>query len=160
MKINLYAIIASLEKTLKNKGVPFKEGFPLVPSQMLVDEIPEDILPHPNHLKAKNPSKTLICNFSQDDLLYLSLKELDKRIAIWKNFMGICGFDFSARIGDKEVSQDLYLYINKLLDSYVALNGIKILPNFRIAGSISSLNVLRIYPSKSSFAVGTWLWRK
>lgn len=60
--------------------------------------------------------------------------------------MGICGFDFSARNGDEKVTQDFYLYLNKLLDAYVALNGVKVLPNFRIAGELSSLNVLRIYP--------------
>lgn len=48
-----------------------------------------------------------------------------------------------------------YLYLNKLLDAYVALNGVKVLPNFRIAGELSSLNVLRIYPPNSWFAVGT-----
>lgn len=74
------------------------------------------------------------------------MKKLDERIDIWRNWMGICGFDFSARNGDEKVTQDFYLYLNKLLDAYVALNGVKVLPNFRIAGELSSLNVLRIYP--------------
>ncbi|WP_308604492.1 hypothetical protein [uncultured Fibrobacter sp.] len=69
--------------------------------------------------------------------------------------MGISGFDFSARSGDEEVSQDLYLYLNKLLDAYVAMHGIKVLPNFRIAGELASLNALNVYPPKSWFIVGT-----
>lgn len=155
MKINLYAIIAKLENHLKKCNVIFKENFPVVPSELLLNVIPMEILPHPHHLKAKNPSNTLICNFSQDDILYLSLKEIDNRIAVWKNFMGICGFDFSARVGDDEVNQDLYMYLNKLLDAYVAIHGVKVLPNFRTTGNLASLNMLRIYPPNGIFAVGT-----
>lgn len=155
MKINLYQIIGQLESSLKEMNVPFKEGFPIVPKEMLLCKMPKEILPHPHHLKAAEPHNSLICNFSQDETLYLTLKELNKRIVIWKNFMGICGFDFSARAGDEDVSQDMYLYLNKLLDVYVASHEIKILPNFRIAGNLSSLNVLRIYPPNSWFAVGT-----
>lgn len=155
MKINLYQTINQLESYLKGRNISFKEGIPVVPKEKLLRELPKDILPHPHHLKATDPRSSLVCNFSQDDILYLSLKELDDRIVIWKNFMGISGFDFSARNGDEEVSQDMYLYLNKLLDAYVASHGIKILPNFRIAGELSSLNVLKIYPPNSWFAVGT-----
>ena len=49
----------------------------------------------------------------------------------------------------------MYMYFNKLLDAYVALHDVKVLPNFRIAGNISSLNMLRIYPPNGFFAVGT-----
>lgn len=155
VKINLYAAIASFEKFLKGKNVLFKNGFPVIPGESLLHEIPKEILPHPSHLKAKNPAKTLICNFSQDDILYLSLKKLNERLAIWKHFMGICGFDFSARAGDDEINQDFYIYLNKLLDAFVALHDIKILPNFRTAGSLASLNILQLYPPNGIFAVGT-----
>ena len=97
MKINLYKIISDLEKYLNDKEVVFKDGFPIIPKEQLLQEIPQEILPHPHHLKARNPSETIICNFSQDDILYLTVKEIDQRIAIWKNFKGMCGFDFSAR---------------------------------------------------------------
>lgn len=155
MKINLYAAIADFEKFLKDKNVLFKDGFPVIPKESLLNEIPEEILPHPSRLKAKNPAKTLICNFSQDDILYLSVKRITKRLAIWKHFMGICGFDFSARAGDDDINQDFYIYLNKLLDAFVALHGVKILPNFRTAGSMASLNILRLYPPNGIFAVGT-----
>lgn len=155
MKINLYQTIALLETFVKKQKIPLKNGFPVIPENLILRELPNEILPHPHHLKAKNPCRTLICNFSQDDILYLTLKKLDERIKIWKNFMGISGFDFSARSGDEEVSQDLYLYLNKLLDAYVAIHGVKILPNFRIAGELASLNVLNIYPPKSWFIAGT-----
>ncbi len=155
MKINLYATIAGFEKFLKDKNILFKNGFPVIPEESLLHEIPEEILPHPSHLKAKNPAKTLICNFSQDDILYLSVKRITNRLAIWKHFMGICGFDFSARAGDDETNQDFYIYLNKLSDAFVALHGVKILPNFRTAGSMASLNILQLYPPNGIFAVGT-----
>lgn len=155
MKINLYQTIERLESYIKERNISFKEGFPVIPKELLLHELPKEILPHPHHLKAAEPHNSLICHFSQDDVLYHSLKKLDERIEIWKKFKGVCGFDFSARCGDEEVSQDLYLYLNKLFDAYVALHGIKILPNFRIAGDLSSLNVLKIYPPQCWFAVGT-----
>lgn len=155
MKIDKYTIAAELEKFVKEKGVSFIEDFPAIPQDMLIREIPNEILPFPNHLKAKNPAKTLLCNFSNDEILYESLARLEDRVSIAKGFMGICGFDFSAREGDDETNQDFYLYLNKLLDAYFALNGIKVLPNFRISGKLSSLQVFHIYPPKTWYAVGT-----
>ncbi len=155
MKIDKYTIVAELESFIKGKGVPFIDSFPVIPQEMLIREMPDEILPFPNHLKAKNSVKALLCNFSNDEIIYGTLAHLDERINIAKNFMGICGFDFSAREGDKEVNQDFYLYLNKLLDAYFALNGIKILPNFRITGELSSLKVFHIYPPKTWYAVGT-----
>lgn len=155
MKIDKYAIVAELEKFIKEKGSPFIDGFPVIPQDMLIREKPNEILPFPNHLKAKNPANTLLCNFSNDEIIYGSLAHIDERLNIAKGFMGICGFDFSAREGDDEANQDFYLYLNKILDAYFALNGVKILPNFRITGELSSLKVFHIYPPKTWYAVGT-----
>ena len=155
MKIDKYAIVAELEKKLKERGVPFVDGFPTVPQNMFVRDIPDEILPFPNHLKATNPARALLTNFSNDEILYTSFARIDERLEIAKNFLGMTGFDFSAREGDDEVNQDFYLYLNKLLDAYFASCGIRILPNFRITGELSSLKVFHIYPPKTWFAVGT-----
>ncbi len=82
MKLNMYQTIASLETFLKKQHIPFKDGFPVIPENLLLRELPNEILPHPHHLKAMNPCRSLICHFSQDDVLYLTLKNLDERIAI------------------------------------------------------------------------------
>lgn len=155
MKIDKYAIVAELEKKLKERGVPFVDGFPTVPQNMFVRDIPDEILPFPNHLKATNPARALLTNFSNDEILYTSFARIDERLEIAKNFLGMTGFDFSAREGDDEVNQDFYLYLNKLLDAYFASCGIRILPNFRITGELSSLKVFHIYPPKTWYAVGT-----
>ena len=155
MKIDKYTLIAELENFLTKYKAPVKNGFYVVPSEKLIREFPEQILPHPNHNKAKNPAKTLICNFSNEEILYTSLKEIDERIDVWAEFMGIAGFDFSARKGDDEKNQDFYLYLNKMLDAYVAFHGIRIFPNFRTGGKTTSMNILNLYPPHSWFIAGT-----
>ncbi len=66
MKIDKYAIVAELEKKLKERGVPFVDGFPTIPQNMFVREMPNEVLPFPNHLKAKNTARALLTNFSNE----------------------------------------------------------------------------------------------
>lgn len=155
MKLNKYTIVAELENFLAEHKVASKNGYPVIPDDMLIKEFPEQILPHPNRNKSRNPAHTLISNFSNDEILFGSMKEIDERIKSWSNFMGISGFDFSARKGDDANNQNFYLYLNKLLGAYVAFHGIRIFPNFRIGGDIKSMRILNLYPPKSWFIAGT-----
>lgn len=155
MKLDKYTIVAELENFLTKHKVPTKNGYFVVPSNMLIRKFPAEILPHPNRNKAINPTQTLISNFSNDEILFGSMKDIDERLEIWSNFMGISGFDFSARKGDDENNQNFYLYLNKLLDAYAAFHGIHIFPNFRIGGEVTSMKILNLYPPKSWFIAGT-----
>ena len=57
---------SQIGENTKRKGVPFVDGFPTIPQNMLAREMPNEILPFPNHLKAKNPARALLTNFSNE----------------------------------------------------------------------------------------------
>ena len=69
---------SQIGENTKRKGVPFVDGFPTIPQNMLVREMPNEILPFPNHLKAKNPARALLTNFSNEFLMtFFPLDSLD-----------------------------------------------------------------------------------
>ena len=121
---------------------------------MIVDSVPDELIPFEHRNACNDPKKTILTHFANDELLYRRLRNLEKDIEICKNFMGVVGFDLSPRLGWSIEQQKFNLLLNQLVNAYRAVNGVKILPNFRI-GDLSTISALNSYPSNCLFAVGT-----
>lgn len=153
--MNLFKIADELHSYLMATGVHFTEkGYPIIPEEMILKDYPNEIIPFEHRNACIDKQTTVLSHFSNDDLLYRRLRNLKKDINICKEYTGVVGFDLSPRLGWNLEQQKFNLLINQLINAYRAVNGIKILPNFRI-GELSTISALDAYPSNCLFAVGT-----
>ncbi len=153
--MNLFKIADDLYNCLNKNGINFSEnGYPIIPPEMIVDKVPEEMIPFEHRNECKDKKTTILTHFSNDELLYRRLRAINKDIEICKEYMGVVGFDLSPRLGWNIEQQKFNLLLNQMINAYRAINGIKILPNFRI-GELSTIDVLNSYPAKSIFAVGS-----
>lgn len=153
--MNLFKIADSLHSYLEENGIGFTEnGYPIIPEEMILKDFPDEMIPFEHHNSCTNKQATVLSHFANDELLYRRLRNLEKDISICKEYMGVVGFDLSPRLGWNLEQQKFNLLINQLVNAYRAINGIKILPNFRI-GELSTISALDSYPSNCLFAVGT-----
>lgn len=153
--MNLFKIADNLHAKLVDAGVTFnKDGYPIVPPKMILNEYSEEMIPYEYRHTCRNPQKTILTHFANDEFLYRRLRCLDHDIEVFKSYMGVVGFDLSPRIGWNLEQQRFNLLINQMVNAYRAIHGVKILPNFRI-GDISTISALDSFPSNALFAVGT-----
>lgn len=155
MKFDLYSLATNLQHDLQSKSITFtNEGYPIIPKKYLLTEIPDTINVLPmTHRHTTCPDKTLVCFFEDDPKLYRHLHRLEKLPELLHSYAGICGFDLSPRVGTDTISQKFNLLLSLLATAYLATEGLKVLPNFRI-GSIETISVLNSYPQGSCYAVG------
>ena len=154
-KINLHRFAVELYIKLLKLGVKFNEfGYPICPKEMLLTEAPDEIIPFEHKNSCRNPKKTDVCYFQKDKLLYRRLQKLDSDANILQHYMAVSGFDLSPRLQSDLKNQKFNILLNRMIDVYMAIKGIKILPNFRI-GDLETIDSLSTYPVGSCFAVGT-----
>ena len=155
MHLNLFAIADKLYRRLCENGIQFNQfGYPIIPPEQLVTNIPDEIIPFDRKNTCRNPERTILCFFRNDELLYPCLNRLDEDNEIFCNFMGVCGFDLSPRREHDIKLQNFNLLMNRMVDAYRAVHGVKILPNFR-TGNLSTLASLTSVPPESCFIAGT-----
>lgn len=140
---------------LAEAGIEFKNGFPVIPKEAYYTGIPHDIQTYQfrNNVKENMRSKTLICYFSNDNHLIQRFSKIDDEISELKQYAGICGFDFSVSIGMPRPIQRSCLLVNAVFNCYVALHGIKILPNCRV-GDMGCMNILDTFQPNSNIISG------
>ena len=154
MKINLFRIASKLEKYLKEHDIKFNsDGYPIFPKEVFLTDVPNEIVPFNKKQYCKNKSKTVICFFSNDLEIYRRLNSIDQDIPIYKEYLGIVGFDLSPRTGWDDSKQKFNILLSQMATLYIALHGVKIIPNFRI-GDLNTILALNSYPKHSIFAVG------
>ena len=155
MRINLVQIADDFYHKLKKSGIYFSEnGFPLFTKEMLLDKTPSDIVPYKNMNSLKEKNTVVVCFFQEDERLYSRLCSVDRDIPKFREFMGVCGLDLSPNIFWPIEQQLFNILLGQLYSAYLAINGIKIVPNWRI-GDLSTLKALKSYPQDSQFVVGT-----
>jgi len=156
MKNEIFKSFCELESYLKKNGIKFTpEGYPVFKEEFLLRENPDEILPFEHRNSCKDKKKTVICFFADDRQLYRRLPNLEKDAEIYSQYMGICGFDLSPRVGWDVECQRFNICLSQMATIYLALQGIKIIPNFRIGDFYETVSALRSYPENSPFAVGT-----
>ena len=153
--MNLFKLAEKLHQSLVDAGVEFThDGYPIIPKEMILKNYPDEMIPFEHRNSCKNPQATVLTHFSNDELLYRRLRHIDKDIEICKSYMGVAGFDLSPRLGWDIEQQRFNLLINQMVNAYRAINGVKILPNFRI-GDITTISSLDSFPANGLYAVGT-----
>lgn len=146
--------IQTMLKEIAEAGIGFDgNGMPILPPRSFIDGEPAEMLPYHQRNLAQKPDRTVICMFSPDYLLEQRIRCLRRNLIEYKAYMGVTGFDLSMRIGMKLEDQLRMAKINKIVDCYLAVNGVKILPNFRV-GDVTSISVILNYPKDIPYAVG------
>ncbi len=155
MRVNLIQIADDFYCRLSKSGVCFSaDGFPLFSKEMLLEDVPDKFVSYKQIASVENKSKVAVCFFQKDEFLYPRFRSMDRDIRKFQEFMGVCGFDLSPNIYWPEEQQMFNILLGQLYTAYLAINGIKIIPNWRI-GTLRTLKVLKSYPQDSQFAVGT-----
>ena len=152
---NLIKIANYLYDYLKKNGISFNSfGYPVVPEYMLLNEYPDDVITFYNrHYSSCEKSKTVICSYTNDKNIYTRLSSLDHDIEIYKEYMGICGFDLSPRITWDINLQRFNILLSQMANIYLGLHGIRFFPNFR-TGTWNTINSLSAYPLHCTFSIG------
>ena len=152
--MNLINLALELHDYLEKHGMEFtEEGYPIFKEDMLLKQVPEGVCPICQTYYVKNKKGYLLVSFSNDKNIYKKLLTLFKDIEWYKQFLGFGGFDLSPRINWDIHLQKFNLLLSKLADAVLAVNGVKIMPNFR-AGCLKTFNIYDIYPQNTWFAVG------
>ncbi len=155
MKINLVEVAESLFLKLRQRGVCFtQDGFPIFKRDMILDAVPNDIIPYKYIKSTTDKDVKAICFFQEDELLYPRLTSLEKDIPLFREYLGVCGLDLSPNLFWPIEQQLFNILLSQLYTAYLAVNRIKIIPNWRI-GDLRTLKILDSYPRGSQFVVGT-----
>jgi hypothetical protein len=96
----------------------------------------------------------LLVSFSNDENIYKRLLSLKEDVSIYKRYLGFGGFDLSPRINWDINLQKFNIVLNMMANVFLALNGVKIMPNFR-TGCLDTMEILQCYPKNTWFTVGT-----
>ncbi len=153
--MDLIELAQDLYDYLVQHNVQFTDdGYPIFTDNMLLREIPEEVLPYDFKFAAKNKKKTILVTYANDEHVYKRLLSLKQDIDVYRQYMGVAGFDLSPRISWDLNLQKFNILLNMMADVYLALNGIKIMPNFR-TGSLKTMDILQCYPKNCWFMVGS-----
>lgn len=152
--MNLFKLAIELEEYLRERGVEFtEEGYPVFTEDMLLKEMPEGVCPIGQTYYVKDRSKYLLVSFSNDENIYKKLISLQNDVDDYLQYKGFGGFDLSPRINWDVNLQKFNLLLSKLADAFLAVNGVKLMPNFR-TGCLYTFEVLSIYPPNTWYSVG------
>jgi len=155
MKINIIDFANNLYEKLKSSGISFNyKGYPIFPERFLLTKTPDEVLPYNHRNAAKNKAKTVICFYEEDEELYRHMNNLDVVATECSKYMGIVGFDLSPCIYWDIKQQKFNILLSQLITLYIAIQGNKIIPNFRI-GSLETIEALNSYSTNSIFCVGS-----
>lgn len=156
----------TLVRYLKRHGVKFENAMPVIPLEMLVKAVPNEakMLPSSKRSATKTPSKDILCNFEGDGYLYCHVRNIVKAvqkgydavervISPYRKFFAVAGFDLTITPGMDQCEQDMIFLLNWLLDATLAINGVHIIPNFRV-GNERQAEKLAIFPKGLCYAIG------
>ena len=161
LTINIYDIASWLYHELLQNDIQFNdEGYPIFKSEFILWQKPNYIIPFNHRNAAPKKSETVLCFFMNDKLLYKRLANLKNDLKLFSSYLGICGFDLSPRMGWDEDLQKFNILLSQMATVWLALHGIKIIPNFR-TGCYSTLSSLSVYPKNLPVAIGALgCWKK
>lgn len=152
--MNLFKLANDLQEYLWDNGVNFtEEGYPIFTEDMLLKEIPKGVCPIGQTYYVKEKKDYLLVSFSNDENVYKKLNTLMRDVDKYLQYMGFGGFDLSPRINWDINLQKFNLLLSKLADAFLAINGVKLMPNFR-TGCLDTIDVLSIYPPHTWYSVG------
>lgn len=153
--MDLFKLARNLHDELKSEGIEFTEaGFPIFPEEILLKEKPDAIIPMRQKYAIKDPSKTLLCTFDNDEYIYKRLFSLKEDIPFYNSHMGVVGFDLSPRINWLLELQNFNIMLNQMASAYIGVHGAKLMLNFR-TGSTHTYDCLAGYPPGAWYVAGS-----
>lgn len=135
--MDIFSMIDFLYQYLDGKDISFNsDGFPIFRSEMFLDEWPDLVIPYSQRKNKRviDKKKTVLCFFDKDHKLYPRLSKVLEEIEEYRSFMGVIGLDITITDDMDEEWQRAILILNRLFMAVLAVNGIKIILNTRIAG--------------------------
>ena len=140
---------------LKQNGIMFVNGMPVIPSAALYTGIPHmvETYAHRHCVPCEKRPETLLAFFDNDDNLTNRLFKIDDEIEELKQYGGICGFDLSACITMLRPRQKISLLVCAVFNCYVALHGVKVLPNCRV-GDLTTMSLIDTIPPYTNLISG------
>lgn len=141
---------------LKRRKIPIRsDGYPDLRGMDYALQFPDglEIWPYEKRRQARNKGKTLLVFYEGDQNLYGYLNKLDEIIAGASGYFAVAGFDISPCVNDLIELQRMALLLNSLVNAYLMVNGIRVVPSLR-TGSLSTIQALRIYPERIAYAAG------
>ncbi len=134
---DIFVIIDELYSYLEGKEISFdKDGFPIFTNEMFLRDWPDLVIPFSQRKNKRvvNRKKTVLCFFDKDHHLYPRLCKLLNEIDEYKMYMGVIGLDVTFTDDMDEEWQRAMILLNQLFLAVLAVNGISIVLNTRIAG--------------------------
>lgn len=155
MTFNLFLWCDEKISQLKEAGIRIENGVAVLPEYAVYKGHVSMIstFKYRKDIADELKSTSLLCNFMPDENLFIRLKKIDKDIKIMEGYGGICGQDLSPSIGMLKPRQRFSILINSVYNCYVAIYGIKVLPNSRI-GDMGTLSMINSFPQNVSFISG------
>lgn len=140
---------------LKQQGIKFKNGLPIIPVECLYTDIPLMIetFAHRNDIPEGIKGNSLIAFYNYDCDLLQRIFKIEKEINELYQYGGICGFDISPCITMLKPRQKFSMLVSAVFNCFVAVHGVKILMNAR-NGYLSSSSVFKYLPKYSNFITG------
>ena len=140
---------------LKQNGIAFVNGMPVIPRTALYIGVPEMIETYAHRLCVPQEiqCKTLLSYFDSDDNIVNRLFKIDDEIEEIKQYGGICGFALSSCITMLRPRQKISLLVCAVFNCYVALHGVKVLPNCRV-GDLATMSLLDTLPPYTNLISG------
>ena len=152
--IELINFANEMQSYLVEHGIPFDaNGLPILDSSYFLKEYPNMVIPV-QHWKSKriiDKKKTCLCFFCADIFIYRRMQKLLDEIHIYKEYMGVIEPDLTVTKDMDEEWQCLIILINQLFMAVLCVNGVKCIPNTRIASS-STLKLLTKLPHNIIYA--------
>ena len=141
MKTNLYEIENFFREELIKAGVRFtSDGYPIFQEEWILYETPKYIYPYEHRNATTDKKNTVLCFFMNDKPLYKRIIKLPDDLNNYRDYLGVIGFDLSPVIGWQTDYQRFNILLSQLATAYLGINGIKIIPNFRIGNILIGYN--------------------
>lgn len=158
MKINnllgLIDFAIEMQSYLVEHGIQFDEtGLPILDNSHFLKEYPDMVIPvqHWKNKRIINKNKTCLCFFCADIFIYRRMQKLLDELHLYKEFMGVIEPDLTVTKDMDEEWQNLIILINQLFMAVLCVNGIKCIPNTRIANP-TTLKLLTKLPHNIIYA--------
>ncbi len=131
---------------LEKEGMKFKDGWPLFTKDMFLNEWADLVVPYDfrNSRVVNNPQRTVLCFYTPDKRIYPRLEKVLKEIPEYKRFMGCIATDVTVTEDMDDNWQDFIMLLNLLFLGVLAVNGVKVVPNFRYGTKLSQKNLMNI----------------
>ena len=120
-----------------------KNGLPILDDSYFLKEYPDMVIPVQHW--------TCLCFFCADIFIYRRMQKLLDELHLYKEFMGVIEPDLTVTKDMDEEWQSLIILINQLFMAVLCVNGIKCIPNTRIANP-STLKLLTKLPHNIIYA--------